>query len=34
VRTQRPGVVVVEPVWGDLDATYDLVLAAVRSQVS
>jgi len=34
VRTQRPGAVVVEPVWGDLDATYAAVLAAIQGQVS
>ncbi len=33
VLAERPGAVVVEPVWGDLDATYDLVLAAIEGRV-
>ena len=33
VLVERPGAVVVEPVWGDPDATYELVTAAIEMRV-
>jgi predicted kinase len=33
VLAERPGAVVIEPLWGDPDATYELLTAAIDSRV-